>query len=82
MNNLRRKYKRKVVSVVTEKESKMDKLHQLLLKERNGLIIYECAAHWMNILAQDIILIYITKYVVEVQRCFRNHQPATELEKL
>lgn len=50
-------YKAKVVSVVIDNESKMEKLCQLLLKERNDFNIYVCAAHWMQC---------ITKCIVEV----------------
>lgn len=72
-----KKYKIKVISVVTDNKSKTDKLCQPLLKKRNNLIIYGCTAHWINLLAEDIPHISITKYVSEVRKYFRNlHQPA------
>lgn len=77
------KYKAKVVSVVTDNESKMDKLRRLLVKERNDLVVYGCTAHWMNLLAQDITPVSITKHVIEVQKFFRNHhQPVAWLKEL
>lgn len=52
----------KSMSVVIDNESKINKLRQLLLKER--IIVYGCGVHWMNLLAQRIIPISITKLIV------------------
>ncbi|GBL79180.1 hypothetical protein AVEN_92419-1 [Araneus ventricosus] len=77
------KYKAKVVSVVADNENKMDKLHQLLIKERSGLIVYGYTAHWLNLLAQDTSPAAIIKHVVEMQKYFKNHhQPAGWLKEL
>lgn len=77
------RYKTKVVAVVTDNENKMHKLRQLLLEERNDMIVYGCTAHWLNLLEQDIAPISITKHVVDIQKYFRNHhQQAAWLKEL
>ena len=42
--------------------------------ENSCLISYGCAAHWLNLLGQDIThLTLIIKHKVEVHKYFRNH---------
>ncbi|GBN78162.1 hypothetical protein AVEN_8209-1 [Araneus ventricosus] len=67
------KYKAKLISVVTDNENKMDKLCQLLVKERSDLIVYGCTVYWLNLLAQDISPVATVKHVVEIQKYFKNH---------
>ena len=51
--------------------------------ENSCLISYGCAAHWLNLLGQDITPKTIIKHVVEVHKYFRNHHaPSAWLKKI
>lgn len=44
-----------------------------ILAETNGILVYGCSAHYMNLLYKDIIPTNVTKHIVEIQKFFRNH---------
>lgn len=71
------KYDCQVKSIVSDNAKNMEKMrHQLEEKyesEGSTLITYGCAAHWLNLLGQDITPSSIIKHVVEIHKYFRNH---------
>ena len=73
------KYGCKVHAVVTDNEKKMEAMRKELEKEDNELITYGCAAHFLNLLGQDIMPQRIISQVVEVNKYFRNHNMAGAL---
>lgn len=44
-----------------------------IVSETKGIVTYGCSAYYMNLLYKDIIFTNITKYIVELQKFFRNH---------
>lgn len=77
------KYSCKINSFVSDNENKMKKMRSALQTARNdhdpnnSFISYGCAAHYMNLLGQDICQIKniasILSQIVEVSKYFRNH---------
>ena len=45
--------------------------------ENSCLISYGCAAHWLNLLREDITPSNIIKHVAEVHKYFQNHHAAS-----
>lgn len=71
------KYDCEVKSIVSDNAKNMEKMRcQLEEKsesEGSTLITYGCAAHWLNLLGQDITPSSITKHVTDIHKYFRNH---------
>lgn len=68
-----RDYGCSVKSVCTDNAANMDKMRKTLVQDDPSLIVYGCSAHWGNLLGQDITPTNVTKFIVEIQKYFRNH---------
>lgn len=70
-----------VVGFCSDNEAKMVKMRQLLMETNPTLHAYGCAAHYMNLLGNDITVSAIINNVVEISKYFRNHHvPAALLQ--
>lgn len=77
-------YLLQVVAFCSDSESKMVLLQKKLKerfeerkKQENGggrdLIVYGCAAHYLNLVETEVTPKTVLKFIVEVQKYFRNH---------
>ena len=63
----------KVRTVVTDNAKNMERVRKALEEEDLDLVTYDCLAHWLNLLGQDITPTDVMKHVVDINKYFRNH---------
>jgi len=56
-----------VTAVVTDTETKMNSMSEILTEDNPSLTVYGCSSHWLNLLGQVI------NQIVEVNKYFGNH---------
>ena len=78
------KYGCRVVGFVSDNESKMVRVREILEGWRGkAFITYGCSAHYMNLVQSEASPPSIKAHLVEVQKYFRNHQKvAAKLKNL
>lgn len=82
INKAEDKYKCHVRNIVTDNAKNMEKMRKNLQEKDEGLVVYGCLAHWLNLLGQDITPSSLMKHITEVQKYFRNHhRPAAWLKE-
>ena len=82
--NAEEQYGCKVVGFVSDSESKMVRVREIL-KEWRGeeFITYGCSAHYLNLVQSEVDPPAVAGQIMEVQKFFRNHQkPAAKLSSL
>ena len=68
------KYRCQVVGFVSDNESKMVHVRELLVEWRGkSFITYGCSAHYMNLVQNEAFWPGIKAHLVEEQKLFRNH---------
>ena len=78
------KYGCHVIAFVSDSESKMVRVRQILQEWRGKeFMVYGCSAHYVNLVQSTATPTVLKSRLVEIQRFFRNHQrPAAKLKKL
>ena len=78
------KYGCTVIGFVSDSESKMVKVRQILHEWRGkGFIVYGCSAHYVNLAQSSATPPSVKARIQDIQKFFRNHQkPAAKLKNL
>jgi hypothetical protein len=82
--NAEEQYGCKVVGFVSDSESKMVRVREILKEwRREEFITYGCSAHYLNLVQSEVDPPAVAGQIIEVQKFFRNHQkPAAKLSSL
>ena len=69
----------RIVGFVSDNESKMLNLRNLLGQWRPSLIVYGCAAHYLNLVRTTANDDAVTDKITEIQKCYREHHRANSM---
>ncbi|XP_065668004.1 uncharacterized protein LOC136088247 [Hydra vulgaris] len=81
IDSVRRKFGCTVKSFVTDNAANMKSMRQELSSEKD-IITYGCAAHMLNLLANDLNIENVSKHVTQIIKYIRNNHQAGAIYKL
>ncbi|KAB7500239.1 hypothetical protein Anas_10995, partial [Armadillidium nasatum] len=75
VDEVKEKYNSKVFAFCSDNEAKMKLLKEKMKEddELKTIISYGCSAHYINLLEQEVTPNSILKYIIQIQKFFRNH---------
>ncbi|KAB7498582.1 hypothetical protein Anas_06360 [Armadillidium nasatum] len=75
VDEVKEKYNSKVFAFCSDNEAKMKLLKEKMKEddELKTIISYGCSAHYINLLEQEVTPNSVLKYVIQIQKFFRNH---------
>ncbi|KAB7504956.1 hypothetical protein Anas_09603 [Armadillidium nasatum] len=75
VDEVKEKYNSKVFAFCSDNEAKMKLLKEKMKEddELKTIISYGCSAHYINLLEQEVTPNSILKYIIQIQKIFRNH---------
>ena len=72
VKQLQEEYRKSVFATCTDNEAKMKKMRKLLEAKYPEMITYGCNAHYLALLQNDVSNKSVMKYIIEIQKFFRN----------
>lgn len=73
ISEFKQKYDKNIFAVCCDNENKMKKFRDIITEKHPHILAFGCSAHYMNLVAKEITPKSLMKYVVEIQKFFRNH---------
>ncbi|KAB7496884.1 Transitional endoplasmic reticulum ATPase [Armadillidium nasatum] len=75
VGEVKEKYNSKVFAFCSDNEAKMKLLKEKMKEddELKTIISYGCSAHYINLLEQEVTPNSVLKYIIQIQKFFRNH---------
>lgn len=73
ISELKQRYDKNIFAVCCDNENKMKKFRDIITEKHPHILAFGCSAHYMNLVAKEITPKSLMKYVVEIQKFFRNH---------
>lgn len=76
IQEIKRDFDKTVFAVCTDNENKMKNARTLIKRKYPDLLIYGCAAHYANLMQEDVTNDDVLKHIVAIQKYFRGTHKA------
>lgn len=73
ISEFKQKYDKDIFAVCCDNENKMKKFRDIITEKHPHILTIGCSAHYMNLVAKEITPKSVMKYVIDIQKYFRNH---------